>query len=39
MAKKKWFNFVNPLTAGIKDKDIASGKVIIDFKNYRWRFK
>ena len=39
MAKKKWYDFVNPLTSRVKDKDIASGKVIVDWKNYRWRYK
>ena len=39
MAKKKWIDFVNPLTSRIKDKDIASGKVIVACKTKRWRFK
>ena len=35
----KWVNFGNSRTLKLKDKDISSGKVIIDFKNYRWRRK
>jgi len=33
----KWVNFSNARTMNLKDKDIASGKITVDFKNYRWR--
>ena len=35
----KWVNFSNARTMNLKDKDIASGKIELDFKNYRWRRK
>ena len=35
----KWFRFINPLTMYLKDRDIASGRVEMDYKNMRWRFK
>ena len=34
-----WTPFRDPRTAALKDRDIAKGRVLFDFKRYRWRFK
>ena len=35
----KWIPFTDIRTAGMKDSDIAKGKYIIDWKNFRWKKK
>ena len=40
MAKKyNWIPFTDSRTTRMKDSDIAKGKYVFDWKNFRWRKK